>query len=304
VIFSRLLFLIALAVSAAAPALAADPASDVVARIGTAAVPASALRNFVRTLDPAVRKQALADPAAMDRLLRAELTRMAVLNEAEARKWDKRPEVVQEIQRVRDEAVTASFLKSVSTPPADYPSEADIKAAYDLNRDALMAPRQYRLSQIYVAIPAGGDAKAEAAAKQKADGLVGRARASGAKSGGADFAALAKTDSGAQPGERAGDLGWAAESDIVPEIRTQIVGMAQGEISDPIRVQSGWHIVRLDDTRPAGPRPLAEVHDALATALRQRKAQADEQAYLAALLAKTPIAVNEAGIKKIFENPQ
>lgn len=303
-IFSRLLFLIALAVSAAAPALAADPASDVVARIGTAAVPASALRNFVRTLDPAVRKQALADPAAMDRLLRAELTRMAVLNEAEARKWDKRPEVVQEIQRVRDEAVTASFLKSVSTPPADYPSEADIKAAYDLNRDALMAPRQYRLSQIYVAIPAGGDAKAEAAAKQKADGLVGRARASGAKSGGADFAALAKTDSGAQPGERAGDLGWAAESDIVPEIRTQIVGMAQGEISDPIRVQSGWHIVRLDDTRPAGPRPLAEVHDALATALRQRKAQADEQAYLAALLAKTPIAVNEAGIKKIFENPQ
>lgn len=303
-IFSRILCLLALLGFAATPTLAADPAPanpgpDVVARVGTTDVTASALRNFVRTLDPAVRKQVLADPAAMDRLLRAELTRMAVLKEAEAQKWDKRPEVVQEIQRVRDEAVTASFLKSVSTPPADYPSEADIKSAYDLNRDALMAPRQFRLSQIFVAIPAGGDAKAEAAARQQAADLAGKARMKGA-----DFDALAKAGSAATPGERAGDLGWAAETDIVPEIRTQIAGMAQGEISDPIRVRSGWHIVRLDDTRPAGPRPLAEVHDALAAALRQRKAAADEQAYLTGLLAKTPIAVNEAGIKKIFENQQ
>lgn len=297
-IVSRLLFLLPL-LGLAAPALAADPASDVVARIGTTDVTASALENFVRTLDPAARRQALSDPAAMDRLLRAELTRMAVLKEAEAKKWDKRPEVVQEIQRVRDEAVTASFLKSIAAPPADYPSEADIQAAYDLNRDALMAPRQYRLSQIFVAIPAGGDANAEAAARQKADELVRAARVKGA-----DFDGLARTGSDAAPGEQAGDLGWAAESAIVPEIRTQVAGMAQGEISDPIRVHSGWHIVRLVDTRPAGPRPLAEVRDTLAAALRQRRSEANEQAYLGGLLAKTPIAVNEAGIKKIFEKSQ
>jgi peptidylprolyl isomerase len=304
VIFSRLLCLLALAGFATIPAFAADPAADVVARVGTTDVTASALRNFVRTLDPAVRKQALADPAAMDRLLRGELTRMAVLKEAEAQKWDTRPEVVQEIRRVRDEAVIASFLKSLSTPPADYPSEADIKSAYDLNRDALMAPRQYRLSQIFVPIPAGGDAKAEAAARQQADDLVRKARAQGAKSGETDFDALAKAASDAKSGERAGDLGWADETGIVPEIRAQIAGMAQGEISDPIRVRSGWHIIRLDDTRPAGPRPFAEVHDALAAALRQRKAEAGEQAYLGGLLAKTPITVNEAGIKKIFEDQQ
>ena len=275
------------------------PGTEVVARLGTTDITASDLRNFVRTLDPAVRKQALADPAVMARLVRAELARIAVLKEAEAQKWEQRPEVVQEIRRVRDEAVVASFLKSVSAAPADYPSEAEIKTAYDLNRDALMAPRQYRLSQIFVAIPAGGDAKAEAAARQKADDLVRKARAKSA-----DFDALAKTASDAGPGERAGDLGWTAENEIVPEIRGQIAGMAQGEISDPIRVRSGWHIVRLDDTRPAGPRPLAEVRDALAAALRQRKSQAAEQAYLNGLLAKTPVAISETGIKKIFENAQ
>jgi len=303
VIFLRFSSLLAV-VFIALPAFAADPAPDVVARLGTTDITAQNLRNFIRTLDPAVRKQALADPDTMARLVRAELARMAVLKEAQAQKWEQRPEVAQEIQRVRDEAITASYLKSVSAPPADYPSEAEIKSAYDLNRDALMAPRQYRLSQIFVALPAGGDAKAEVAAKQKADDLARKARAKGMDSKGADFDALAKASSDARPGEQAGDLGWADETQIVPEIRSQVAGMAQGEVSDPIRAGSGWHIIRMDDTRPAAPRPLADVHDALATALRQRKAQANEQAYLGGLLAKSPIAVNEIGLRKLFENAQ
>jgi hypothetical protein len=49
---------------------------------------------------------------------------------------------------------------------------------------------------------------------------------------------------------------------------------------------------------------LAEVHDSLAAALRQRKAQANEQAYLAGLLEKSSITVNEIGIKKIFDSEQ
>jgi peptidylprolyl isomerase len=289
---------------AAASAFAADPAppspgSDVVARMGPTDITASDLRNFVRTLDPAVRKQAVADPTVMARLIRAELARIAVLKAAEAQKWEQRPEVLREIQRVRDEAIAASFLKSVSAPPARYPSEGEIKSAYDLNRDALMAPRQYRLSQIFVGVPAGGEGKAEAAAKQKADDLARQAKVKGA-----DFAALAKTGSDARPGEKGGDLGWAAESEIVPEIRAQIAGMALGEVSDPIRTQSGWHIIRLDDTKPAAPRPLAEIHDSLAAALRQRKGQENEQAYLNGLLAKSPIAVNEIRLKKLFESAQ
>ena len=289
----------------AAPALAGDPAPassapDVVARLGTTDITAEMLRTFVRTLDPAVRKQALGDPALMAQLVRAEMARMAVLKEAEARKWEQRPEVVLEIQRVRDEAITSSYLMSVSAPPADYPSEADIQSAYDLNRDTLMRPRQYRLSQIFVALPPGGDAKAEAAARQKADDLAHKAKAQGA-----NFAALAAANSDMKAtAEQGGDLGWASESEIVPEIRSQVAGMAQGEVSDPIRTASGWHIIRMEDTRPAAPRPLAEVRDQLAAALRQRKTQANEQAYLSGLLAKTPAAINEMAIKKIFENLQ
>jgi parvulin-like peptidyl-prolyl isomerase len=295
----RLLSLLAV-VLVACPAFAADPAAKVVARLGDTDITAAMLQTFVRTLDPAVRKQAIGDPALMAKLVRAELARMAVLKEAEARKWDQRPEVAQEIRRVRDEAVTSSYLMSVSAPPGDYPSEADIQSAYDLNRDALMRPRQYRLSQIFVALPPGGDTKAEEGAHRKADDLARQA-----KSKGANFDALASANSDVKTGvEQGGALGWASEAEIVPEIRSQIIGMAQGEISDPIRTASGWHIIRMDETRPAAPRPLAEVHDSLAAALRQRKTQANEQAYLNGLLAKSPVAVNEIGLKEIFQSAQ
>ena len=52
-------------------------------------------------------------------------------------------------------------------------------------------------------------------------------------------------------------MGWAAQDQIVPEIRSQVIGMGIGEISDPIRSDAGWHIVRLAATKPASPRPLA-----------------------------------------------
>jgi peptidylprolyl isomerase len=298
VIAVRLLSFLIVIFIAVVPAVAADSGADVVARLGATDITAAMLRNFVRTLDPAVRKQALGDPALMAKLVRAELARMAVLKEAQTQKWDQRPEVIQQIQRVRDEAVTSSYLMSVSAPPSDYPSAADIQSAYDLNRDALMAPRQYRLSQIFVPLPAGADVKTEETARQKADDMARKAKATGA-----NFDALVKANADIKAGaEQGGDLGWASEAEIVPEIRSQIAGLAQGEVSDPIRTAAGWHIIRMDDTRPAAPRPLAEVRDQLAAALRQRKMQANEQAYLSGLLGKSPVALNEISLKKIFEN--
>jgi peptidylprolyl isomerase len=279
------------------PAFAAspDPAPDAVARLGSTDIPASALREFVRTLDPALRKQALSDPAVMSRLVREELVRIAVLNEAVAKKWDQNPDVAARIAQARDAEIVTSYLAAAGAVPAGYPSDAQIQAAYEANRDKFLAPRQYRLEQIFVAAP-GSDKQAEDAAHAKAEALAAKARVKGA-----DFAAIARTGSNQAGGETGGDLGWAAEAQIIPEIRSEIAGMSVGEISDPIRTQAGFHIIRLVDTKPAGVRPLAEVRDQLVTALRQSKLQEGEQAYVAALLAKTPAMINELALKKIFE---
>lgn len=107
---------------AAIGAASAAPDSDVVARLGTTDITVAQLRDFVQTLDPALRKQAVGDTQLMNRLVRAEIERMAVMREAKAQNWDQRPEIVAQIARARDQVIVATFLASVSVPAGDFPS--------------------------------------------------------------------------------------------------------------------------------------------------------------------------------------
>lgn len=284
------------------PALAAEPvaapAPEVVARLGEIDFTADALADFVRSLDPAVRKQALSDPQLLQRLVGLEMARIAVLNEAKAKNWQQRPDVARQIERARDAAIVTNYLSSVGAVPATYPSETEIKAAYDMNRDSFMMPRQYRLEQIFVASPANADKRSSDVAAKKASDMANTAKAKNT-----NFGDLARAHSDHKPSaENRGDLGWAAQTEIMPEILTQVAGMTRGEISDPIRTKAGWHIVRLVDTRPAAPRPLAEVKEALIASLRQRRLQDNQQAYVARALDKNPVSVNEALLRKLFES--
>lgn len=289
-------------VSFAGPGLSAptDGGNEVVAKLGTAEVTAASLRAFVRSLDPAVREKALADPNVMNQAIREALVRMALLNEASARKWDQKPDVAAKIAQAREDVIVSTFLASEGTVPESYPSDSEIRAAYDANKDRFLAPRQYRLEQIFVALPPAGKEdrnKAELAARAKADDAARKARVAGAKF---DELALALSDK--IQGEPAGDLGWAAESQIVPEIRAQIAGLEVGGITEPIRTEDGFHVIRLADTKPAGTKPVAEVRDQIVSALRQKKAQENQQAYLSRLLQKTPAMINEPAMKRLFES--
>ncbi len=279
-------------------ARAADPGAEVVARLGATDITVAELQSYVSGLDPGVRKQALADTQIMNRLVRAEIERIAVLREAKAKDWEKRPEVAAQLERARNQVLVATYLASVAVPPDDFPSDAQIQQAYDMNRDNFMLPRQYQLQQIFIALPPGDDKKAADAAQQKTKDVASKAKAKNA-----NFADLARANSEhKESAERGGDLGWVPEPQLAPEIRSQVAGMIKGDVSDPIRSTAGWHIVRLVDTKAAAPRPLAEVKDTIVAALRQRQEQENEQAYIARLLDKTPIAVNEIGLKKIFDS--
>ena len=277
----------------AAPAAKDD---DVVARLDGAEVKASDLKNALEALDPAVRRQAEQNPQLMAQLVRAAVGRMAVLAEARKQSWESKPQVSAQIEQAKRDVVIASYLQSIAAPPEAYPSEKEIAAAYDANRDRLMAPRQYHLAQIFVALPAGGDAAK--AAENKAKDLARKA-----KDKKADFGALAAASSDDKASAaRKGDFGWVPESQIVPEIRSVVQGLTENEVSDPIRTSAGWHIVQMLGTKPAAPRPLEEVRQSLIATLRQQKVAQNEQAYVTDLLAKQHMAINEIAADKLFQS--
>jgi parvulin-like peptidyl-prolyl isomerase len=273
---------------------AAHAQGDVIARAGDTSVTQADMTAFLQALSPDVRTRLAADPAKLDQLVRAKLATSAVLAEAHAKGWDKQAQVTALIDEARRDVILRSYLASVSAPPADYPSDADIQAAYDHNSTLFMQPHAVRLSQIYIATPAGADAATLDKARKRAADLARQARASGA-----DFAALAKANSQeTQSAANGGDMGFVPDGLLMPEIRKTIEGMKTGDIAGPVQTTSGFHVIKLTDTRAQSVRPLADVKEQLRAQLRQQREAQNAQAYMAKLAGPSAAPIDEDALKK------
>ena len=271
----------------------AASADGVLGKMGDAELHNSELAAVLETQPADARRQLGSDPAALERLVRSELMRKAVLNEARQKGWDKRPELQPLIERARDQVVVSSFVANIAKPPQGYPSEEEIKQFYEANKPQLIAPAQFHLAQIF--LPAAeGQAKADEARKKIAE-LSAKLGKSGA-----EFAKLAKEYSAHKASaDKGGDLGWFSEEQMVPEMRRAVAELNKGEVSQPIKSAEGWHLVKLLDKKPAGPRALADIRANLVVAMRNRKAQELERAYLEALAIKLPPEINQIEVGKL-----
>jgi hypothetical protein len=273
----------------------AAAAEELVGKMGDVELHSTELKAILEAQPPDLRRQLATDPAALERLVRSELMRKAVLNEAKQKGWDKRQELQPLIERARDQVIVSSFVSNVAKPGDGYPSEEEIKQFYESNKAQLLAPAQFQLAQIFLPAAEGADkAKAEEARKK-----IGELSARMGKPG-ADFAKLAKENSAhKESAEKGGELGWVSEEQMVPEIRRAVTGMNKGEVSPPVKSASGWHLIKLLDKRPATTRPLADIRSNLIVAMRNRKSQDMERTYLEALAIKLPPTINQIELGKL-----
>ena len=267
---------------------------DVIARVGNANVSAEELRAYVGALGAQDQAALAKDPVLLSQAVRMLLANRLVLQELTAKKWDQQPNIAAQLDRVRESALTEIYLQSVSTPPAGFPSEEDLQKVYEANRAALLMPRQFQLAQIFIAAPKDADKATEEKAKKNLDEIVAKLKAPGA-----DFTAIARTTNEAKDG---GDLGWVAESQIRPEIKTLVIGLAKNSVSEAIRLDDGWHILKLIDTKAAYTRTLPEVRDQLVQQIRSERAGAMRRAYLAELLKRNPPVLNELALSNLLDS--
>ena len=276
--FTRLFLVLAVQAAFVAPAMAAD--DPVVAERGSDRITLGQARTIIAGVDLETRKK-LNSPQAISEFLRNILLQRAVMKEALAAKWDKRPDVAAMAQHAHDVAIGQSFLAAQAGVPASYPSDSEIQAAYDQNKARFMQPRGYHLAQVFLAAQAGPAADA---AKAKLAGF----KTQTATNPGSIEAATKRLD-----GAKYIDLGWLSDAQLTPAIKDTVNGLQEGAVSDPVCTASGCHLIRLIATRPAGPAPLPEVRDALIRALRQQKEAEGERVYANTLMTKQPVQVNE-----------
>jgi len=98
---------------------------------------------------------------------------------------------------------------------------------------------QYHLGHILIAVKEGASSTEIQKAMSKAEGIVGSLR------GGQDFSQTAISDSDDANALKGGDLGWRTLSEIPTLFVNEIRQMKQGDVSEPIRSPSGFHIVKM-----------------------------------------------------------
>lgn len=112
--------------------------------------------------------------------------------------------------------------------------------------------KAYHLAQILIPVPETADPEQIDAAKQKAEEVYNQLNF------GADFAKIAISYSAGQRALQGGDLGWIKQGQL-PTIFADIVPtMKPGEITKPVRSASGFHILKLIDTRTQEQKHIVE----------------------------------------------
>jgi peptidyl-prolyl cis-trans isomerase D len=122
-----------------------------------------------------------------------------------------------------------------------------------------------------------------------------------------NFAEIAKKETEDPTGKaNGGDLGWFSKGRMVPEFETVAFKMNKGDISEPIKTQFGYHIIMVEDKKPAQTKPLESVQNELAQMAIQKTKASDldnllkqEEARLTAALNKNDTAVLDAAQKKV-----
>lgn len=140
-----------------------------------------------------------------------------------------------------DRYLQQDLLKGVSV------SDEEVQAAFKANPELYAAPETVSAQHILIAVPKDAKPEQVAAAKAKADEVRKKAVAPGA-----DFGKLAQEYSD-DPGSKndGGDLGEFERGMMVPEFEKAAFSLKAGDISEPVRSDFGFHIIKVNSHKPA-----------------------------------------------------
>jgi len=146
--------------------------------------------------------------------------------------------------------------------------EADILRMYEDNPDRYRQPGSRSASHILLSVsPDAANAQIDQV-RQRASEIVARAR------GGESFASLAEVNSDDKgSAKRGGELGVIRPGTMVKPFEDAVFVMGEGEISEPVRTQYGFHVIRLDRITESRVQSLDQVRSEIEIEVRRLRAE-------------------------------
>jgi peptidyl-prolyl cis-trans isomerase SurA len=176
-------------------------------------------------------------------------------------------------QHIRDQIIRQQVVRDQVGAHLNMTHTEEV-AYYNAHAQDFTLPEQVHLSEILIPTPENATQADLDAALAKANGIVGKLRA------GANFAALARTDSGGPNAAGGGDLGDWKRGALGDVLEKATFSLPVGANTDPIRTRQGYVILHVDSHQAAGVPPLADVEGKVQEALYFQQLQPALRAYL------------------------
>jgi peptidyl-prolyl cis-trans isomerase C len=235
--------LLAVTAMVAAPVFAQNAAT-----VNGKAIPAAKVDQLVKQV--VAQGRATDSPQLREQVKKELIGREVLLQEADKQGLGNRADVKAAVDNARQSIIINAMLADyVKKNPV---SDAAVKAEYDRYKSQV-GDKEYHARHILVDT------------EQQAKDIIAKLK------GGAKFEDLAKQskDSSANNG---GDLDWASPASYVPEFSKAMTSLQKGAITEtPVKTQYGYHVIKLEDVRPAKVPAFDEVKGQIAEALQQRK---------------------------------
>ncbi|WP_300667800.1 SurA N-terminal domain-containing protein [Desulfoluna sp.] len=171
-----------------------------------------------------------------------------------------------------DPEVKISFMRFAREDFRDGVTVTDEEVAgfYQANLGRYQTPETVEARHILIKVAEGATDDETAEALKRAEEVYAKATAEGS-----DFSALARDLSEGPSASKGGELGAFDRSSMVKPFADAAFAMKAGEVSEPVRTQFGWHVIKVEKKNPATETSLAKVTDEIRAALVDEQAETD-----------------------------
>lgn len=155
--------------------------------------------------------------------------------------------------------------------------DKEMETFYEENPQFFERPESITASHILVQLSEDAGEEERDEARQKIDEVAEKIAS------GEDFAALAEEYSEGPSASKGGSLGSFSRGDMVPPFEEAAFALEEGEVSDIVQTQFGYHIIKVSEKSEAGTAPFEEVKESISNYLAQEQEQEAITSYIETL---------------------
>lgn len=240
----------------------------VLAQVGGKPITDQDVTRFIQAMGQ--QGQAYNNPQGRAAVLEQLIAQRLFLMDAQRNLYEREPAFKEQLAAIKEQLLMEyAISKCVESVRV---SEEEVRTYYDTHKEELDAGETVNASHILV--------DSEEKAKEIKAAI---------QSGEISFEDAARKHSTCPSSAEGGSLGDFARGQMVPEFDQAVFSMEEGQLSDPVKTQFGYHLIRLNKKNPAAPMSYREVRGELYRQLTQEKQQAAYQSKLNQLKILYPV---------------